>query len=643
MPPRIPEREIAGAVRGYQNLVNQARGGALGDAVRQPVAQLDSSKLLYARRMPEDTDMTPEEVQHYLTQHRVLHLVHRAMNSAVRDCAANPLLHMARSLRANAHTAVASPPPPLQCTDLNAPSSPPPPATPPPADQSSRASCLTSSNGARLEPLVVGSESQLRELLSEVGVDTTEWLRLTTADLLAELRAGESTLCRTEDGGLTRVVSYCEVELLLRGRVLVLTHEESDGHARQQFVLPRAKMRAGEIMWQAAAHRAIHAALELPADTVALHMETHASESGMGLHASCPGRAYPALPAEVVRHFCHATLHPHTGEGAISGGISAERFCLPVGGAVGGEPHRRLHWGWYPLREWETVKRKKDLEARARNEEASRLAVGIAAGDEPRAKVRVRYDGLGELVIRDDELGPAQTQLEVVAQLYAGCSTVWYHIIAGGFSRAKILHVQAVDGRGQWQDPTICKLSPIELLRAEADAHAVFARYIGESVPQRIGEPVYVDEIGGMVLELVGACWRVPELAHTQVRDLPISPSLHAHLSPSLAFVSSRTPRRCSRTHSSRHAGMTRTMLASSHSRAPHRRRAAWAALQPPTAPRMGGSASSTSLRPRWRRTAAPTQLRPRAIRCLCTISTCPPSHPTAWAQARPLTTRSST
>ena len=35
-------------------------------------------------------------------------------------------------------------------------------------------------------------------------------------------------------------------------------------------------------------------------------------------------------------------------------------------------------------------------------------------------------------------------------------------------------------------------------------------------MPQRIGEPVFLDEIGGMVLELVGACWRLPELAHTQ-------------------------------------------------------------------------------------------------------------------------------
>ena len=85
----------------------------------------------------------------------------------------------------------------------------------------------------------------------------------------------------------------------------------------------------------------------------------------------------------------------------------------------------------------------------------------------------------------------------------------------------KILHVQTVDAAGRWQDPTICKLSPIDMLRAEADAHAVFARFIGESVPQRIGEPVYVENIGGMVLELVGACWRVPELAHHR----PTSPT----------------------------------------------------------------------------------------------------------------------
>ena len=41
-------------------------------------------------------------------------------------------------------------------------------------------------------------------------------------------------------------------------------------------------------------------------------------------------------------------------------------------------------------------------------------------------------------------------------------------------------------------------------------------------MPQRIGEPVFVDEIGGMVLELVGACWRMPELTLTLTLTLPL-------------------------------------------------------------------------------------------------------------------------
>ena len=138
----------------------------------------------------------------------------------------------------------------------------------------------------------------------------------------------------------------------------------------------------------------------------------------------------------------------------------------------------------------------------------------------------MRFDGVGEIEIVDDDLGTAASQKRVLGALYLGARTAFYHVIAGGFSRAKILHVQCVDDNGMWEDPTICKLSPSDLLRAEADAHATFARYIGESVPQRLGEPICIDEIGGMVLELVGACWRVPELAHAP-----------AHLSNTLADV----------------------------------------------------------------------------------------------------------
>ena len=131
---------------------------------------------------------------------------------------------------------------------------------------------IESVDGGRLEPLEVPAEaSHLRALLSEGGVDTSEWgsnrgmpqlsAARSVSHLLSELRTGESALCRREEGGgLVRLVEHCEVELQLRGRVLVLTHEEVGGHARQLFVLPRSQLRSGE-SWQDAARRALHEAL----------------------------------------------------------------------------------------------------------------------------------------------------------------------------------------------------------------------------------------------------------------------------------------------------------------------------------------------------------------------------------------------
>ena len=100
--------------------------------------------------------------------------------------------------------------------------------------------------------------------------------------------------------------------------------------------------------------------------------------------------------------------------------------------------------------------------------------------------------------------------------LFPGRSALHYHLIGGGYSVAKILHVQGKDASGRWQEPSIVKLSPAPALKDEFDAHGHFLRYIGQSIPQCIAGPAYIGEIGGMVLELVGACWQVPELAHTQ-------------------------------------------------------------------------------------------------------------------------------
>ena len=89
------------------------------------------------------------------------------------------------------------------------------------------------------------------------------------------------------------------------------------------------------------------------------------------------------------------------------------------------------------------------------------------------------------------------------------------------------------------QDPHICKLDHERALANEVNAHRVFAVTIGSSMPS-LGEPVYHEgavgggKVGGVLLELVGACWQVPELAQTKTKlscnlaELVMWESLHA-------------------------------------------------------------------------------------------------------------------
>ena len=170
--------------------------------------------------------------------------------------------------------------------------------------------------------------------------------------------------------------------------------------------------------------------------------------------------------------------------------LAADRVTTDGEAGGGGAPAVRHHWAWYPPPEWAAVRRKTEAEE-ARRDEVAVLDASLPARLKPCADVR--FDGVGEIEIVDDDLGTAASQKRVLGALYLGARTAFYHVIAGGFSRAKILHVQCVDDNGMWEDPTICKLSPSDLLRAEADAHATFARYIGESVPQRLGEPICID------------------------------------------------------------------------------------------------------------------------------------------------------
>ena len=386
-------------------------------------------------------------------------------------------------------------------------------------------------------PITTPTAERLQSVLRAAGVDLSLWgttSALTIRHLWAQLGAREALLLREPGGALRLELRSVEVELHFRGRVLVETHREVDGRTHPRFALLSGRVRAAE-PWRDAVARAVRGALRLDAAQYTVHHDgdgddADAGGGGTGRPPPAESREFPGLPC------AHETL-PRRGDGARAAGRARRRRAAAA--AARDARRRSLHhrrrggrrrraggaprWAWYPPPEWAAVRRKTEAEE-ARRDEVAVLDASLPARLKPCADVR--FDGVGEIEIVDDDLGTAASQKRVLGALYLGARTAFYHVIAGGFSRAKILHVQCVDDNGMWEDPTICKLSPSDLLRAEADAHATFARYIGESVPQRLGEPICIDEIGGMVLELVGACWRVPELAHAP-----------AHLSNTLADV----------------------------------------------------------------------------------------------------------
>ena len=191
-----------------------------------------------------------DDVQRFLTEHRVLQSIHAAITDAVRVRAENPLLHMAKLLReAHAKSLPSAPKDELVAAEA----------------VTDDFLALPAEVDGPLQVVDVRSERQLEELLLEAGLDLGAWgdaraERL--AGMWQELHERAAVLCRTQDGVLRRAHGYLTVELHHRGRVLVETHQEVDGRTAQKFDLPSTAVRANEA-WQSAVHRCIAEALQL--------------------------------------------------------------------------------------------------------------------------------------------------------------------------------------------------------------------------------------------------------------------------------------------------------------------------------------------------------------------------------------------
>lgn len=460
------------------------------------------------------------EVATYLAEHRLVQRVHSALNHAVRVRAPNPLLHMARELRAGQPRqgeggGVDGEATAQEGSDGDADGMALDPSSPATLEASAEetaeetAECSESelrpsaespsaespSAESELQP---SSESELRQLLEQAGSDPFGWEPHALPQLLKQLQERSVQLCGSGGGGgsgessgdssgvLRRVEHAVEIELWSRGLVLIETHRQQAGETRRRFALPRAQLRAGE-SWQSCARRCLSELLHLPPSAYSLCNASVERDEGAEEGAAA---TYPSLECEAWLHCVRAELGAESNlESNLGGALGAARFCTLARGSECG----RLHWAWWRPDEWLAARRKREL-GNETELHAAQHATQHESGEvgEPTC-ARLCFDGVGDDALLEDdaELGSAAAQRAVLCRLFSGCSAVYYHSVAGGTSRAKVLYVQAVDGAGGWRDPMICKLSSADALRIEADAHAAFARFIGESVPQRLGEQVW--------------------------------------------------------------------------------------------------------------------------------------------------------
>ena len=267
-------------------------------------------------------DWSAAEIADYLSRHEVLQRVNSSITDAVRSQAANPLLHMAALLRrpqprATTPAASSQAPTATPAASSQAPTatSQPPIAVAPmassllpmlPPSISAPAFSASASIGGLLRP---GSVDELARLLRDDGLDLSLWGTAGAKGvrhLLAEINATECSLRQPADGGLVRELSRVDVELILRGRVLVETHTQVGGRTLQRFKLLSARLREGE-NWNGGVRRLLKSLFTRGLGD-APHAYTVQEESHTVGVSTRPAFSYPGLATECTRHYITVVL-----------------------------------------------------------------------------------------------------------------------------------------------------------------------------------------------------------------------------------------------------------------------------------------------------------------------------------------------
>ena len=116
-------------------------------------------------------------------------------------------------------------------------------------------------------------------------------------------------------------------------------------------------------------------------------------------------------------------------------------------------------------------------------------------------------------LIPSEHLHLSPEKEKVLQRLYKGSSQVRLSILHGGYSGSMVLMASSDDMEGKPEEPTIVKLDKAADLKEEVNRTRAILTHIEKSASQIVKPPEYINDFGGVVLEMAGACWVLPQFA----------------------------------------------------------------------------------------------------------------------------------
>ena len=118
---------------------------------------------------------------------------------------------------------------------------------------------------------------------------------------------------------------------------------------------------------------------------------------------------------------------------------------------------------------------------------------------------------------------PKTPLIRLIKTLHKGCKTVSANMMHGGFSGSLVLQTESKDLDGRPRDPAVTKIDEAEATKTESEKTETVGKLLGGSAIRQLTDPLYVNEVGettedamnggfgGVILEMAGACWVLPE------------------------------------------------------------------------------------------------------------------------------------